>query len=65
MSHFDTLDGKIKCKTDFLLNQLSVESPIRPLKGFKLDFSTILGIFGLMTTYSIVLIQFKIEEINN
>ena len=65
MSHFDNLDGKIKCKTDFLLNQLSVESPIRPLKGFKLDFSTILGLFGLMTTYSIVLIQFKIEEINN
>jgi hypothetical protein len=36
----------------------------RPLKGFRLDFTTVLGIFGLMTTYTIVLLQFKIDEKN-
>ena len=42
--------------------QFGQGTPIRPLHGFKLEFSTILGSFGLITTYAIVLLQFKIGE---
>ena len=62
MSNFGKLDDKMRYQLDCLAEQLSVESPIRPMRGFKLDFSTVLGLFGLLTTYTIVLLQFKIDE---
>ena len=62
MSNFGKLDDHIRYQLDCLVEQLSTESPIRPMKGFKLDFSTVLGLFGLTTTYTIVLLQFKIDE---
>ena len=62
MTHFADLGEDLKNQLDCLLVQLSVETPIRPLKGFLLNFSTILSLFGLMTTYTVVLLQFKIDE---
>ncbi len=64
MTFFTEIDDKTKYKLDCLVDQFGVESPIRPMKGFRLDFSTILASFGLMTTYTIVLLQFKIDEKN-
>ena len=62
MSNFGKLDDHVRYQLDSLEEQLGVESPIRPMKGFKLDFSTVLGLFGLMATYTIILLQFKISE---
>ena len=62
MSNYCILDENTKYQLDCLVDQLGIESPIRPLKGFRLDFSTILASLGLMTTYTIVLLQFKIDE---
>lgn len=62
MTHFNALNDDLNNQVGHLLDQLSLENPIRPLKGFYLNFSTILGLFGLITTYTIVMLQFKIEE---
>jgi hypothetical protein len=62
MTLFKEIDDQTKYKLDCLVDRLAVESPMRPLKGFRLDFSTILASLGLMTTYTIVLLQFKIDE---
>ena len=62
MTNLEVLDDTEKCRIECLLDQLGLESPIRPMKGFRLDFSTILGLFGLMTTYTIVLLQFKMDD---
>ena len=62
MTNISEFDEKEQCQIECLLDQMSVESPMRPIKGFMLNFSTILGIFGLITTYTIVLLQFKMDE---
>ena len=36
---------------------------MKPLNGFALNFYTILVAIGLVATYAIVLLQFKIDEI--
>jgi len=62
MSNFGGLRESVKYSLNCLENQMSNESPIRPIAGYRLDFTTILGSLGLMTTYTIVLLQFKLEE---
>jgi hypothetical protein len=62
MTNFKEIDDHVKYQLDCLAEYLGTESPFRPMQGFRLDFSTILGFLGLMTTYTIVLLQFKIEE---
>ena len=64
MSNFGILKETEKYDLTCLENQLSNEheSPIRPIAGFRLDFTTVLGSLGLMTTYTIVLLQFKLGE---
>jgi hypothetical protein len=62
MSNFSNIDEKSKYQLECLEYQLGVESPIRPLNGFRLDFNTILAAVGLMTTYTIVMLQFKMDE---
>jgi len=62
MTNISEIDENEKCQIDCLLDQMSVESPMQPIKGFMLNFSTILGIFGLITTYTIILLQFKMDE---
>jgi hypothetical protein len=62
MSNFEKFDENIKYQLDCLEHQLGADCPIRPMKGFRLDFSTILALFGLTTTYTIILLQFKMDE---
>ena len=62
MTNYEEINDKVRYQLDILADQLGTESPFQPMKGFKLDFTTILGFLGLMTTYTIVLLQFKIEE---
>jgi hypothetical protein len=61
MSNFGELRENIKYKLDCLENQLSNESPIRPIAGFRLDFTTILGSLGVISTFTIVLLQYKLD----
>lgn len=62
MSNFESLTENEKYDFGCLLNQLSVETPMRPMNGFQLNFNTILAGLGLLMTYTIVLLQFKIDE---
>ncbi len=62
MSNFEVLTESMKYDLACLENQLCNESPIRPIAGFRLDFTTVLASLGLMTTYTIVLLQFKLGE---
>jgi hypothetical protein len=62
MSNLGKFDENIKYQLDCLKEQLGAGCPIRPMKGFSLDFSTILALFGLTTTYTIILLQFRMGE---
>ncbi len=61
MSNFGGLRESVKYQLECLENQLSNESPIRPIAGFRLDFTTMLGSLGVMATFTIVLLQYKLD----
>ena len=65
VSNFSQLQEQEKFELECLQSQLSVETPMKPLNGFELNFNTILVAIGLMTTYTIVLLQFKLDEMAN
>ncbi len=62
IANFEGTDKTMKQRIATLVKMLGQGMPIRPLHGFKLEFSTILGSFGLVTTYTIVMLQFRIHE---
>ena len=62
MSNISDLSETSRYQLDCLIDQFSVDSPIRPLKGFTLNFSCLLGLLGLTTTYTLVVLQFKMAE---
>jgi hypothetical protein len=47
------------------MDMLRNDAPLCPLKGFALNFSMVLGLLGLVATYAIILLQFKMEENKN
>jgi len=61
MSNFGGLRESVKYSLNCLETQLSNESPIRPIAGFRLDFTTMLGSLGIMATFTIVLLQYKLD----
>ena len=61
MSNFGGLRESVKYNLACLENQMSNESPIRPIAGFRLDFTTMLGSLGVLTAFTIVLLQYKLE----
>ena len=63
-SKYTSLSDKSKFEISCLVSKLGNVTPLRPMKGFQLKFSTMLGAVGLMTTYTIVLLQFKVDEKN-
>ena len=36
------------------------DGPIAPLSGFSLSFASTLGLIGLLVTYMVILVQFKL-----
>jgi len=63
MSNYNSLTENERHEFECLQAQLSVETPMRPLNGFQLNFNSVLIGIGLMTTYTVVLLQFKIDEV--
>jgi len=63
MSNYNYLSEYDRHQFECLTSQLSVETPMRPLNGFQLNFNSVLIGIGLMTTYTVVLLQFKIDEV--
>ncbi len=47
---------------DLMEARMGVEHPIRPCQVFNLDYQTLASSYGLLVTYSIVLIQAKTGE---
>lgn len=47
---------------DLMEARMGVEHPIRPCQVFNLDYQTLASSYGLLVTYSIVLIQAKMGE---
>ena len=41
------------------------ESPITPFSAFRVSTSTLVGVSGVITTYLIVLLQFKVSELSS
>ena len=41
------------------------ESPITPFSAFSVSTSTLVGVSGVITTYLIVLLQFKVSELSS
>ena len=62
ISQYYNLSDSAKYELTCLETQIGVEYPIRPLKGFSLNFSSVLASLGLTLTYTVVLLQFKIQE---
>jgi len=62
MSNYSSLTENEMHEFECLLAQMNNETPMRPLNGFQLNFNTVLAGLGLMTTYTIVMLQFKIDE---
>ena len=62
MSHNNDLNETEKSDWTCLESQIGIEYPIKPLKGFSLNFASVLATLGLTLTYTVVLLQFKIEE---
>ena len=63
LAHVTKLTVQQNCALDILIENYSVECPVRPLDIFNLNYSTALSAFGLCFTYVIVLLQFKVGEI--
>ena len=56
----DTLNSKRRSQLDFLCEHFSSESPFRPLNVCGINFSSAASLGGLIFTYMIVLLQFKL-----
>ena len=63
ISNFSGLQKHEKFELECVQDQVSVETAMKPLNGFALNFNTIMVAIGLVATYTIVLLQFKIDEI--
>ncbi len=62
-SNQDQMLDSNKVKLQLTISRMSsVSSPIRPLNGFDLTFSTSLTCNGLLITYIVILLQFKFAE---
>jgi len=62
MSNYKHITDDEKHSFEYLLAKLNVETPMRPLNAFQLNFNSIMIGVGLMTTYTIVLLQFRLDE---
>ncbi len=60
--HAQTMDPNEKAQMSALLSKYSVACPIRPMDVFNLNFAFGASIGGLVLTYIIVLVQFKLGE---
>jgi hypothetical protein len=56
------LDDRVKNKIACLRHYLSFTRYLRPMDAFNLDQSSFLSMCGLLLTYSVVLLQFKLGE---
>ena len=56
------LSHQSKSAVDILLHQLDIFDPYRPMDAFELNTSMALSAFGLISTYTIILLQFKGSE---
>ncbi len=56
------MDEENKHKLAILLDQLGVAGIYRPSNAFEMNYSTGIGAAGIILTYIIVLMQFKVGE---
>ena len=60
--HFLTLSDPNLIDLDLLIDRLSRRGPISPMDYFEVNNSCFLSMAGTITTYLIVLMQFKVSE---
>ena len=58
----DKMSSREKCQIDALAAIFSNEGPIRPKNIFNLNFASLASTAGLLITYLIVLVQFRVGE---
>ncbi len=60
----DRLSHKVLAKLDLLLSRLAQHaSPLRPLGVFSIDRATAVSLAGVILTYMVVLLQFKVGDV--
>ena len=62
IEHFRHLDPEDNVKLDHLMAEFSVPYPIRPADMFDMNLATMISLAGLLLTYVIVFLQFKVGE---
>lgn len=50
------------CQFEVLVDWFSLAAPVRPMDMFNLNFSSAATLVGLVITYMLVLLQFKIGD---
>lgn len=63
MTFYRRMSEEDRFSLSCLIDQMSrPEGPIYPLCGFTLGFSTTLSLIGLLITYTVILMQFKLSS---
>ncbi len=57
-----SLDEEERARLDVLVERFSTEAPIQPMHVFNVNFATGASLSGLVLTYIIVLLQFKVGD---
>ena len=63
--HVDALDSEDRVRMEYLMEEFSAPCPIRPADMFDMNLATMISLAGLLLTYVIVFLQFKIGEVDD
>ena len=65
IGHFRHLDSEDRVRMEYLMEEFSAPCPIRPADMFDMNLATMISLAGLLLTYVIVFLQFKIGEVDD
>lgn len=60
MATFEHTDEKLLLSLEVLQEQMAIGSRLSPLRGFTFNFGNALSALGLIMTWAIVLLQFRL-----
>jgi hypothetical protein len=62
MENMEYFDESTTARMNILIDNFATISPIRPLDSFNLNWSTGIAACGVLMTYIVVLLQFRISD---
>jgi hypothetical protein len=64
MEYHETLSKSERFRGKILIKRYDTNAPIRPWEGFDLNLATAISAAGLVATYLVILIQFRLSGID-